>query len=86
VFWFRSCTDSDLHHGLSQVVGANHLIGELSLAVGGRKVALRPAQVMTKLWGPDWISGNIGKDLLTQTDSFTIDYAAMTVTLAGLAE
>jgi hypothetical protein len=42
----------------------------------------RPAHVYTTQNASRmWILGNFGKDLMTQTSGFTIDFGAMTLTL-----
>jgi hypothetical protein len=57
-------------------------VPDLALKIGGREVTLRPAHILTKRTERrDWILANVGKDLLTQTSGFTIDFRAMTLTL-----
>ena len=57
-------------------------VPELPLEVGGREVMLKPAHVLTKRSERrDWIFANVGKDLLTQTSGFKIDFGAMKLTL-----
>jgi hypothetical protein len=57
-------------------------ISELRFELGGREVLLKPAHVYTKQSSSKkWILANFGKDLLTQTAGFTIDFGAMRLTL-----
>jgi hypothetical protein len=57
-------------------------VPELRFELGGREVLLKPAHVYTKQSSPrKWIMANFGKDLLTQTSGFTIDFGAMRLAL-----
>jgi predicted aspartyl protease len=53
----------------------------LSLALGGKEVSLRPALVLLKQPGPKRCLGNVGMDLLKQAPSFEIDFRTMTLEL-----
>jgi hypothetical protein len=54
----------------------------LQLQLAERDVVLRPARILTKRSERrDWIFANVGKDLLTQTSGFTLDFRAMKLTL-----
>ncbi|MCU1322449.1 MAG: hypothetical protein JWM43_2098 [Acidobacteriaceae bacterium] len=57
-------------------------VPELAFELGGRQVVLRPAHVYTKQYSVrKWVLGNFGKDLLTQTTGFKIDFGAMRLTI-----
>ena len=53
----------------------------LTFRLTGVDVALRPAQVILKDIGAKCCVGNLGLDLLTQADGFTIDFRSMTLQL-----
>ncbi len=56
-------------------------VPELTFRLGGVDTALRPAHVILREMGPACCVANFGLDLLKQSRAFTIDFAAMTLTL-----
>jgi predicted aspartyl protease len=56
-------------------------VPELTFRLGGVDTALRPAHVILREMGPACCVANVGLDLLKQSHAFTIDFAAMRLTL-----
>jgi predicted aspartyl protease len=56
-------------------------VPDLTFAIGGTNVILRPAHVLLKQIGPKQFVGNFGMDLLKQTPGFKMDFAAMKLEL-----
>jgi hypothetical protein len=57
---------------------------EVTFAIGGARVALRPAQVTMQqnpALGGHCCVGNVGLDLLLQTGEIAIDFSTMTLRL-----
>ena len=57
---------------------------EFTLTIGAKAVALRPANVTLQrntLIGGNCCLANVGRDVLTQAQSVSIDFAAMTLVL-----
>jgi hypothetical protein len=54
---------------------------EVTFGLAGADVVLRRARVILKDMGAKCCIGNIGLDLITQADAFTIDFPSMTLEL-----
>jgi predicted aspartyl protease len=63
------------------VEGDSVVLTSVSLGIGDRTAVLSPAHVLLKHGNGTWSAGNLGMDALRQTDSFTLDFRAMTLQL-----
>ena len=88
---FRGVVDRSGGKGTASITGAGGTrtfesaeLPELAFAIDLSRVSLRPASVTLqriRIIGGDCCVGNVGHDLLAQTQAFSIDFSTMTLRL-----